>query len=250
MKNTNSKSSHKRNLAKKLNINYLSLTNKTYTSGNFDLLHIPSPKNVSIDYLASYSDIKDYKKTKNTAVCFFENDIAFDGMNGIWNAIMYDDTKALKKFKRRFEGVKYLIAPDYSIIGDEFECINMYNIQRSRIVSLWFIHECHLIVIPNIMFGDEKSLSYFLDGLEGCQTITFSTKGCMKEKSRYEIAAKAIAIMIEKLKYLKTIIVYSDCIDDANVLKLFEPAIQKGIKILIPDNRLKARNIIKKSSTM
>ena len=49
---------------------------------------------------------------------------------------------------------------------------------------------------------------------------------------------------IEVQKQLKKIIVYDVSINNIETMKLFEPAINKGIEIVIPDNTLKNRNRI------
>lgn len=231
-------------LRKKLNLNYTKWSNKSYPVGEKDLLHLPSPSNVNIDYLALYSKPSEYNATSNTCVCFYEYDNVFDNQNGMWSAIYYDNKKQLKEFKDRFKNVKYFISPDYTLTGDGYDCDNAHNIQRARIVSLWMIHGLHKIVIPNITYGGEETFKYFIDGLEECYVVAFSTKGSLLNKDQCALMVRAINLVVDKLTRLRTIIVYSTSIDDFKILSLFKTAIDNGITVIIPNNLLKSRNLI------
>lgn len=231
-------------LKRKLNLNYIKWTNKTYTIGDRDMLHVVSPSVVNIDYLALYSNPKEYNKTAKTAVCFYEYDDVFDGKNGLWNSIYYNDVKKLNEFKKRFSNVRYFIMPDYTMCGDGFDTTNAYNIQRARIVMLWLVEECNTLVIPNITYADKRTFDYMFSGLEDCQIVAFSTKGSMKNKHQLNLLKEAIHHTIIKLAKLHTIIVYSVSTDNSKILDIFSEAITKNIKIIIPNNLLKERNLI------
>lgn len=71
--------------------------------------------------------------------------------------------------------------------------------------------------------------------------IAISTKGHIAEPAEYKILCASVKHIISRLR-LKVIIIYDVCGNLAKTLKAFEPAIQAGIKIIIPDNNLKARN--------
>lgn len=230
-------------LQKKLNLNYTKWTNKTYTEGDRDMLHVISPSEADIDYLALYSKPGEYHKTKNTALCFYEFDNKYDGKNGLWNAIYYGEEKLLDIYKKRFNGIKYFIAPDYSVCGDGLETTNAHNINRARIVSIWLTIECNALVIPNITYADEKSFKYNLDGLEDCNVVAISTKGSLNNPEQLALLKKALHLVTNKLEKLRTIVVYSVSNDNSKVLDIFQLAIEKGITISIPDNLLKLRNL-------
>lgn len=233
-------------LLDKLILNDLWLVNKSYGVGEYDLLHLKSPADIYIDYLSPFSRRNEYTMTPNTAVCFFEYDKNFDSTKGLWNAIKYNDKKLLEKYIERFKDVKIIIGIDYSLFGDGLESDNIYNMQRCRKVDLWFIHELHKLVIPNITYSNKKSLDYFLDGLEDCNVVAFSTKGCLRDKCQYDLALLAIEKMVDTMKDLKKIIVYSDSVDDSKIMRLFKYAIDNGIEIVIPDNPLKNRHIARR----
>lgn len=231
-------------LMKKLNLNYTKWSNKTYPVGNRDMLYILSPSKVTIDYMALYSNPKEYHKTANTAVCFYEYDNVFDNKNGLWNAIYYNETKLLEKFKERFANVKYFIMPDYSLFGNGLDPLNAYNLQRARIVAIWLVCECNALVIPNITYADESSFDYVFDGLEDCEVVALSMKGSMINHKQLELLTKAIHQTIIRLTKLNTIIVYSTSTNNSKIFEIFNEAIIKGINIQIPDNILKNRNLI------
>lgn len=236
----------KKDLKKLLNLNFVDLTNQTYSCGKYDLPYFRCPSSINIDYLALYSEVKNYNKTENTCVCFYQYDIEFDSIKGVFNAIYYNDEKLLAKYKERFKAIKYAIAPDYSQLGDIPRVENLYRLFKARIVSIWLVLECDVLVIPNITYANENYFDVMLDGMEETEVVAFSAKGSMREADERELFLKAIKITVDGLPNLKKIIVYSVSIDDEKVLKLFEYASLKGIEIVIPDNILKERNVVNK----
>ena len=225
-----------------LNLNYLDLTNKTHKVGKYDLPSVKCPAIYDIDYIALYKELRNYQKTPKTVISFYQFDKEFDGINGLSNAIWYNDKRRLEFFKRRFSSCRYFIAPDYSQCGDIENAENIHRIFRARVISLWLTLNLGAIVIPNITYSNKKSFEYMLDGLEECQTVAFSTKGIMKKSSEKDLLIAAIAKTVDTLN-LKSIIVYTVSIDKETVLKLFAYAINRNIEIIIPDNLLQKRNI-------
>lgn len=225
-----------------LNLNYLDLTNKTHKVGKYDLPSVKCPAIYDIDYIALYKELSNYQKTPKTVISFYQFDKEFDGINGLSNAIWYNDKRRLEFFKRRFSNCRYFIAPDYSQCGDIENAENIHRIFRARVISLWLTLNLGAIVIPNITYSNKKSFEYMLDGLEECQTVAFSTKGIMKKSSEKDLLIAAIAKTVDTLN-LKSIIVYTVSIDKETVLKLFAYAINRNIEIIIPDNLLQKRNI-------
>ena len=225
-----------------LNLNYLYLTNKTHKVGKYDLPSVKCPAIYDIDYIALYKELRNYQKTPKTVISFYQFDKEFDGINGLSNAIWYNDKRRLEFFKRRFSNCRYFIAPDYSQCGDIENAENIHRIFRARVISLWLTLNLGAIVIPNITYSNKKSFEYMLDGLEECQTVAFSTKGIMKKSFEKDLLIAAIAKTVDTLN-LKSIIVYTVSIDKETVLKLFAYAINRNIEIIIPDNLLQKRNI-------
>ena len=97
-----------KDLKKLLNLNYLDLTNQTNKVGKFDFPCLKCPAVYNIDYIALYNELQGYQKTTKTAISFYQYDKVFDGKNGLWNAIKYNDKNRLKFFIERFKDCKYL----------------------------------------------------------------------------------------------------------------------------------------------
>ena len=234
----------KKDLKEKINLNFVNLTNQTYSCGKYDLPYVNCPNIVNPDYLALYSEKRNYNKTNHTFVCFYQYDIKFDNIHGIYEAIYYNNIKLLEKFKKRFANVKYAIAPDYSQAGDINRIENIYRLFKSKIVSLWLCLECNIIVIPNVTYASENYFDVMLDGMDNCEVVAFSVKGSIKEPKEKKLLLKAIKYTVDNLRKLKKIVVYSVSINDNKVKNLFDYASTKGIEIVTPENLLKERNLI------
>ncbi|SCW46774.1 DUF4417 domain-containing protein [Eubacterium ruminantium] len=234
-----------KDLQKLLNLQYLRYTNKTHSVGRHDLPEIICNTKVYPDYIALYPNKAEYRKTPFTAVAFYNYDDVFDGKDGLYNAIYYNDEKRLEWFKERFRGVRFFISPDYSELGDVDDIENNYRIKKARVVSLWLAIEMNAIVIPNITYPTVNSLWFYLDGLEKCTVVAFSTKGFIDNLVEREYLIEAVKYTVDHL-HLEAIIVYDVCKDDKEALKIFNYAIEKGIKVIIPDNSLKQRNSSRK----
>ena len=231
------------NLISLLNLNYLTLTNRTVSSGDMDLPAINCNVSVCPDYIALYSQTSLYHKTEHTAVAFFQFDEDFDGKYGLYWAIYYNVKERLEYFKERFKGVKYVIIPDFSELGDIHKIENNYRLFKGRIIGLWFMFEIGAIVIPNITFPTEESADFALDGYEESSVAAISTKGHMDDIAENLRLRANIRLTVDKLPNLKTLVVYDVCSTNDATLDTFSYAIEKGIDIIIPDNTLKNRNM-------
>ena len=239
----------KQTLRKLLNYSFLNYTNKTQSCGSKDLPALYCNTEVYPDFLALYSEPKLYHKTDRTGVCFYQFDNAFDGKRGLFEAIYHDDKARLDYFKKRFEGVKFFIAPDYSEFGDIQTIENEYRLFKSRVVAIWLVSEVDSIVIPNISFPTERSANFALDGYECCSVVAISTKSHMQNPEEYERLIWKIQHTVDTLN-LKAIVVYDACSSNEQVMKCFAYAISKGIDIIIPDNTLKSRNAARKRAVI
>lgn len=225
-----------------LNYNILKLLNRSQRCGPLDMPELHCNTTVFPDYLALYRQKSLYHVSPLTAVCFYSFDIEFDGRDGLFWAIYFDDKKRLSYFKKRFENIKFFISPDYSVFGDIHKMENLYRIFRARIVALWLSLELHAVVIPNVSYADASSFPLYFSGLEKCSVIAMNAKSHIKYVSERRLFEKAIHYAVDNLP-LKTIIVYSACGKDETCLKSFEYALNHGIKIIIPDNTLRNRNM-------
>ncbi len=225
-----------------LNHNIQRLLNQAERTGEFGFPVLYCNTDVFPDYLALYNQPGYYHKTKNTGICFYSYDISFDDIHGLFNAIYYGDKKLLAYYKDRFAGVKFFVSPDYSLFGDIQKIENLERVWKARIVALWFILELHAVMIPNIMYYSEDSLPITCCGLEKCHVVAFSAKGHVRYAAERALTKAAVKYVVEHLP-LKAIVVYSACGNDENCLELFQYAISHGIKIIIPSNSLRDRNI-------
>lgn len=232
----------KYNLKELLNLELLDYTNLTPKVGDLDMPFVACSAPLEVDYLATYSQPSTYFITDKTCVSFFEYDVKFDGITGLWNAIYYGIEELQNEFLERFQGIKLFIAPDYSKCGDCSEIENMHRQFRARIVSIWLSINLRAIVIPLVSSANSNGFDYMLDGMEDCSTVAFNAKGPMGCKEQLPIFINSIKFTVDNLKNLNSIIVYSSSPDQQRVFEIFEYAIANGIKVQIPNNTLQERN--------
>ena len=235
----------KQDLQKKLNLSYLKWTNKTYSLGEDDLPALYCNTTVYPDFLALSGQPGLYWKTQNTGICFYEYDDEMDGIHGLYEAIYHNDRKLLAEFKKRFQGVRFFITPDYSECGDIHAIENKYRLFKARIVGLWLSHEMDAVVIPHVTYPLIKDMAYALTGLEGCSVVAFSTKGYVTDSTELNNLIEAIKFTTDELP-LHAIVVYDVCGDDSVVNQVFEYPRKKGVQIVVPGNTLRERNTLKK----
>lgn len=231
----------RKDIRRLLNLNYLSLTNKTYTTGEYDFPVLYCKTDLVPDYLALYNQPGSYHRTALTGVCFYTYDPVFDGLHGLFDAIYYNDKTLLEFYKERFKDVRFIISPDYSQFGDLQKVENLIRLWKARIVTLWFILELRAVAIPNITYISEESFPLFFSGIEDCEVVAFSTKGHVRYAAERALLRAAVKYAVDHLP-LKTIIVYSVCGKDETSLRLFQYAIDHGIRVVIPNNSLRERN--------
>ena len=233
---------------KRFNLSYLEVSNKTYSCGKYDMPYLTYLDEVYPDYLCLYSQKKDYLKTNKTFVCFYQFDDIFDGKNGLFNAIYYNDKKRLEKFKDRFKNVFGFISPDYSQAAEIHLEENRYRCFKSRIVANWLITECNAVVIPNIAYIDKRSKEYCFDGIEKQSIVAISTKGLLKGNEGLQLLKETIKETVDEISP-KAIVVYSVSTEVDKIKQIFKYASDKGVEIIIPNNILYERNKILKEGS-
>lgn len=232
----------KRNLKKLLNLGILDYTNLTPKYGKLDMPYIRCKVIPQIDFLATYSQPSTYFHSERTCVSFFEYDVFFDGLYGLWNAIYYGVKELQEFYLERFQGVKYFVAPDYSKCGDVSEAENYHRQFRSRIVAIWLAMNLKAVVIPLVSCANGIGMNYMLDGMMDCTVVAFNAKGPMGDPVQLEIFIESIKYTVDRLPNLQVIIVYSASPDKDKVLEIFRYAIDAGIDVQVPDNMLQIRN--------
>lgn len=231
-------------LRRKLNLSYLEYTNKTRSAGIHDLPALACNTNVLPDFIALHSQPSTYHRTPLTAIGYWQYDNEFDGIHGLYNAIYYNDKKLLEEYRERYEGVKIFFTPDYSQFGDVDDIEEHYRLKKARVVGLWLTLELGAVVIPFITVPTPASTAFALDGLMDCHVVAFSTKGYVNDPIEREILKQIVELTVDTLD-LHVIIVYDVCKDDAAVNDIFSYAREHGIKVVVPMNILKERNMAK-----
>lgn len=176
---------------------YTLLTEQTTIEGDDEFPVLPCFLDVVPDYLCLYSNPKDYNITNNTCVCFYQYDNEFDGKNGLFNAIYYNDIDRLNYFKKRFENVKMVIEPDYSQVRDIENIENKYRLFKARVVGLWFLLEMNIAVIPNLNYSSKRRFKYMLDGIRNSTIIAISLKGIIDKSNEEKLLTNAIKYLVD-----------------------------------------------------
>lgn len=239
----------KTDLASPLNLGFVRLTNLTHATGEHDLPALSCNTEVFPDYIALSGYPAQFYETPLTAVGFWEYDVKFDGYDGLYNAIYHDNHKRLDYFKKRFAGVRIFFTPDYSQFGDICDIENNYRLFRARIVGIWFAVELGAVVIPFITAPTMKDMPLALDGLEDCSVVAFSTKGYVNNAHERAVLKEMVRLTIDRLR-LKAIVVYDVCATNDAVDGIFAYAKDKGVRIVVPSNALKRRNIARREERL
>ena len=232
-------------LRKKLNLEFLRYTNLTHAVGKHDLPALVCNTEVFPDYIALSGYPAQYHKTPFTAVGFWEYDEKFDGYEGLFNAIYYNQEDLLQYYRERFADVRFFFTPDYSQFGEVSDIEEHYRLLKARIVGIWFAMELSAVVIPFITVPTPESIEFALDGLEACSVVAFSTKGYVENQVERDIIKELVHLTVDTLD-LKSIVVYDVCSNNDAVDDIFSYATERGIKVVVPANALKNRNAAKR----
>lgn len=193
------------------------------------------------DYIALNTEVGKFHLTPATALGYYSYDRTFDKIDGLYNAIYYNNKRLLKKYKNMYAGIRFVIAPDYSMFDNIWQYENESRLLKIRVIMLWFVIEIGAIVIPNAIYVSCDKLPVYLSGLEECTVMCFSTKGQVRYARNRARVKEVVKYAVDHFP-LKTILVYSACGKDETSLKLFEYAILRGIEVRILDNTLRRRN--------
>ena len=197
--------------------------------GNFDDISV-------IDYIALYSDTSEYNKTENTCVAFYQYDHVFDGIHGLYNSIIYKDEERLDKFRERFKGVKYIVAPDYSLFGDFPNALQIFNIYKSRVCMCWLIANTKAKILPNVRWTFPFTFEYCFDGIMKGSNIAIGVLGQIRDKENRKMFLDGFKVAIDRIEP-KCILVYG-FVTESNFGELFGYAKSKGISIIIPHSKI------------
>ena len=147
-------------------------------------------------------------------VMFYEHDVKFERL---W----HNPKQYLAKLKK-FKGI---ISPDFSLYRNMPLCMQMWNTYRGRAIAVW-LQNNGVEIIPNVIFGDERTFSFCFDAVEEYKTVAVGTHGCIRRKEDKIFFKIGLARMVQKLSP-KTIIVYGSAPDS-----IFKPYMDMGIDII------------------
>ena len=234
-------------LRKRLNLNYTIFSNQSSKNPNYHFANIYNKDDYIPDFLALYKkEHYLYGSTDNTTICFFEYDDIVNSIYGLCNAVYYNDKELLDLYSEELKGCHYFIMPDLSLTDDieEWDLIHRHGIMR--LTCIWIITKLRGHVIPLMTYNNEASFKNMVAGFEECEVVCFSTKGSISKPSKRKMLIKAVKYAVDNLPKLKRIIVYDVCKRNNHIDLIFKYAIDKGIKITVPDNTLKTCNSRKK----
>lgn len=224
---------------KKLNLSFLKYTNQGHYLGDYEMPEatcvLSSP---DIDYLALFGERVD-SKYRSPALCFYEYDDRFDGIDGLFNAIYHDDRRLLKKYGRRLEDYHYVVSPDYSICGDVPFVENAYRVFKSRVVGSYLVNELGKVVIPNVSFVDERTRKVALSGIAKHSAVALSTKGLLRHDD-----GLLEYIVDETMKVLEpsVVVLYNVAVKSPRLTGIVDRMKSADAKVAMPPNRLLLRN--------
>lgn len=212
------------------------LENQSF-EGSFDMPVVGNFDDISnIDYIALFSDTSEYKKTENTAICFYQYDHVFDGIHGLYNSIIYKDEKRLAKYRERFKGVKWIVAPDYSLFGDFPNALQIFNVYRSRVCICWLASNTSAKIIPNVRWSFPFTFEYSFDGIMKGSNIAIGLVGLTKGNNNRLMFLEGFKKMVDTIQP-KAILVYG-FVTESNIEVLLGYAMERGVRIIIPHSKI------------
>lgn len=213
------------------------LLEKQSFEGDYDMPVVGSFDDISpIDYLALYSDVAEYRKTENTSVCFYQYDHVFDGIHGLYNSIIYKDEARLEKFRERFKGVKWIVAPDYSLFGDFPNALQIFNVYRSRVCMCWLAANTEAKIIPNVRWSFPFTFEYCFDGIMKGSNVAVGVLGLVRGNENRAMFLEGFKKMVDTIQP-KAILVYG-FITESNAEDLLGYAMERGVRIVIPHSKI------------
>ena len=175
----------------------------------YDIPYCPTTAVALPSSIVTWDEAKSvYKKRKaqgdmdfhhESYVCFYMDDVKFDGTRGIWH-----DWKHALEVLRHFSGV---ITPDFSTYQDFPEAIKIYATYRMRLYGYWLGRQ-GIAVINNVRWGTPESYHYCFAGIPKKSIVAIGTVGGSPRKlADRQRFVDGLSEMVKTLQP-KTIIVY------------------------------------------
>lgn len=192
--------------------------NAQFTQGKYDMPIVRSNIDELPSALFSYQKVGSNQKdiASGTALHFYVYDYLFDGEYGVWNSLIRG-----VEFKRGFnldklEGFDYIITPDYSLNGDMPIEWQIWNVYRSRVVTI-ALQELGYKVLVNARWTYENSFEFCFAGIEEGSIVAVGSYGCSKKRTDKKMFDNGLNELIIRVKP-KTIIIYGTLTDSAKVI--------------------------------
>lgn len=161
-------------------------------AGKYEIPIIPSLNNIEKPKRIVKAK---YDKKYDKWIAFYEDDVKFECF---WN-----NPKRYLNILSRAEGI---ICPDFSLYRDMPLNMQIWNINRSRILGHW-LSKKGFKVVPNVRWSDERTYKIACAGIKKGSTIAISTHGSMKIKNEKELFKRGLEYVISHIEP-KQIIVY------------------------------------------
>ena len=92
------------------------------------------------------------------------------------------------------------------------------------------------------MYVSAEDMPIFCSGIEKCSVLALSLKSHVRRASERNLTKAAVKYAVDNM-HLRVIVVYSGCGKDETALAILKYAIDNGVKIIIPNNSLRERNM-------
>jgi hypothetical protein len=125
---------------------------------------------------------------------FYEHDVKFEKL---WR-----EPKKYLPVISKFQGV---ISPDFSLYYDMPYCMQVWNTYRGKALACW-LQQNGVEVIPNVRWGDERTLEIATLGVEKGKTIAVGTHGCIKTVEGRNMFISGFDYVVRKLQPQKIIV--------------------------------------------
>ena len=202
----------------------VSLVEKAFFDGKFEIPHIDAPKDIIIPSGMVPFSIRERSPEKKDFVCFYEHDINFREI--LTNTEEYvDDLK-------RFPGI---ITPDCSLYIDAPLCVQIADIYLNRAVGYYFSQQ-GIYVVPNIRWGDERTYTsdylgekVAFQGVDKHSIVSIGTYGQIRSAESKRFFREGLIEMLKELEP-EVVLVYG-----AMPKKIFGDLLNKTKFVQFPD---------------
>lgn len=173
------------------------LLDKIVCVGPYELPEIaPCNKIPKIDKIISFNYAMSVSNPEDCFVHFYIDDYQFER---IWSC-----PERYINILQRFKGV---IAPDFSVYLNMPKAQQIFQVYKARLITA-YMQKKGINVIPNIVWSDEQSLEFCLDGLPINSVVALSTNGCLNKEVKPNFI-KMFNIVMSKLQPKQIIVIGS-----------------------------------------